>query len=206
MTLERGMVTVVAGPNGAGKSSLLKLLSREVEPTTGRVSLNGRAIGAYTSEELAHQRAVLPQASELSFPFTVLEVVRLGLLIRGTTGGDTTEIAREMLQTVDMLQFAHRFYHQLSGGERQRVHLARVLCQLASANTDLDQQFLLLDEPTSSLDLKHQIEVLRIAGRYAERGAGVLAILHDLNMSALSPTAWSCSTGVRSPPTVRPRR
>lgn len=185
LKIERGLVTVVAGPNGAGKSSLLKLLSRDVRPTTGRVMLNGRALSQYSSEELAHQRAVLPQASELSFPFTVLEVVRLGLLLKGTSGGDAARIARDMLQTVDMLEFSHRFYHQLSGGERQRVHLARVLCQLASANTGLDRQFLLLDEPTSSLDLKHQIEVLRIAGRYAERGAGVLAILHDLNMSAL---------------------
>lgn len=184
-TVKPAQVTVVAGPNGAGKSTLLKLLTREIRPSRGTVRLDGRALAAYTAQELSHRRAVLPQSSQLAFPFKVVEVARIGLHAAGAEYSDTADLVLDMLRDVGLAGYADRFYHQLSGGERQRVHLARVLCQLESARAGKESQYLLLDEPTSSLDLKHQIEVLKIARQYSRRGVGVLAVLHDLNMSAL---------------------
>ncbi len=184
-TIEASAFTVVAGPNGAGKSTLLKLLTRELIPSQGTVNLDGRPLATYSVRDLSNRRAVLPQSSQLAFPFTVVEVVRLGLQAArvGTRGSDG--LILDMLSHVELTGYADRYYHQLSGGERQRVHLARVLCQLENANSKKREQFLLLDEPTSSLDLKHQIQVLKIARDYASKGVGVLAVLHDLNMSAL---------------------
>lgn len=183
--IEGGEVTVIAGPNGAGKSTLLKLLARELRPSSGEVRLHRRALDTYRLDELAKCRAVLPQSSQLSFPFTVLEVTRLGLQSGSMAKAAATDLVLGMLRRVELDGYAHRYYHQLSGGERQRVHLARVLCQLESAGAARENQFLLLDEPISSLDLKHQIGVLKIARDYSLDGVGVLAVLHDLNLSAL---------------------
>ena len=184
-TIEAGELTVIAGPNGAGKSTLLKLLARETRPTEGAISFEGRPLGAFSTQELAHRRAVLPQASHLAFPFTVLEVARLGLLVTGSGHREAGELARDMLARVDLAGHANRYYHQLSGGEQQRVHLARVMCQLESVSGLPGAKFLFLDEPTSSLDLKHQLQILKLARDYRDRGVGVIAVLHDLNMSSL---------------------
>ena len=124
--IDAGVLTVVAGPNGAGKSTLLKLLAREARPTEGSIRFDGRPLNTFTATEMAHHRAVLPQASQLAFPFTVLEVARLGLLVTGAGRHDPGELAQDMLARVDLQTHANRYYHQLSGGEQQRVHLARV--------------------------------------------------------------------------------
>lgn len=184
-SIEAGVLTVVAGPNGAGKSTLLKLLAREIRPTEGAVRFDGKLLNAFTANEMAHHRAVLPQASQLAFPFTVLEVARLGLLVTGGGRHEAAVLAHDMLARVDLENHANRYYHQLSGGEQQRVHLARVMCQLESVSELPGTKFLFLDEPTSSLDLKHQLQILKLARDYRDRGVGVLAVLHDLNMSSL---------------------
>lgn len=182
LTLHAGALTVVAGPNGAGKSSLLKLLTGEAEPTGGTVTLDGVPLGLQGPAALARRRAVLPQASALAFPFTVAEVVRLGLEAGGRP--PRAEAIAEALQRVDLPDFAGRFYGELSGGEQQRVHLARVLAQIGAPVGEEGPRFLFLDEPVSSLDIRHQIAVLAIARDFARRGGGVLAVLHDLNLAA----------------------
>ena len=185
LTLETGRLTVVVGPNGAGKSTLLKLLTGELKPTSGEALLDARPLAGFRPEELAGRRAVLPQTSQLAFPFYVLEVVQLGFTSSRIPQEDRDALASEALDRVDLLRHAGRFYHQLSGGEQQRVQLARVLCQLSGAGTGNGPQYLLLDEPTSSLDIKHQLEILGIASSHADAGTGVLAILHDLNIASL---------------------
>ncbi|MDF3057054.1 MAG: hemin transporter ATP-binding protein [Rariglobus sp.] len=187
LALAPGRVTAVVGPNGAGKSTLLRLLSGELSPDGGLVRFLDRPLSAWPAAELARHRAVLPQESDLHFPFRVEEVVRLGR-IPHSGGGDSAAdhaLARTLLARVDLTAFADRFYPTLSGGEKQRVHLARALAQLQPdpAAPPPAARALLLDEPTASLDLAHQHAVLALARDLARREhVAVLAILHDLNL------------------------
>jgi len=187
LTLRPGKLIAIIGPNGAGKSTLLRLLSGELRPTSGRVELDGRPLATYASGELARRRAVVPQATALSFPFTAREVVLLGATVPGFVAppDHIERTARDCLRTVGLLDIMERLYTHLSGGERQRVHIARALLQLAVAERERSAPaVLMLDEPTASLDLAHQGLVLGEARRQAEAGRAVLAVLHDLNLAA----------------------
>ena len=184
MRFETGKLTIIAGPNGAGKSTLMKVLTGELRPASGDARLDGRSLAAYGPHELAGRRAVLPQSSQLAFPFTVFEVVRLGFSTARVSRTQQDGIVLEMLDRVDLGRYADRFYHELSGGEQQRVQLARVLSQLAGSGNG-GSRYLLLDEPTSSLDIRHQLQILDIARDYARNRTGVIAVLHDLNISAV---------------------
>jgi iron complex transport system ATP-binding protein len=183
LSVRGGETVALVGPNGAGKSTLLKALSGELEPAQGEVLLQGRPVGGYHPRELAARRAVLAQSISLTFPFTVEEVVRMG-------AGDrkTARVAREIetaLSTVDLIDRRHRIMTTLSGGEQQRAHFARILVQLAFGEAEHGPGLLLLDEPTASLDLRHQLDLLKIAKGWAGKGAAVIAVLHDLNLATL---------------------
>jgi iron complex transport system ATP-binding protein len=182
-----GRLVCLVGPNGAGKSTLLRLISGEIAPSEGSVRLDGRELKTVAASELARRRAVVPQAAVLSFPFTVLEVVLLGATVPGfgLSAPRAERAALTAIRTVGMSGFEERLFTQLSGGERQRVHIARALCQLATADRPGGESTaLLLDEPTANLDLSHQCIVLEEARRQARAGRAVLAILHDLNLAA----------------------
>ncbi|MFD0911854.1 heme ABC transporter ATP-binding protein [Ruegeria arenilitoris] len=179
---EPGQVTAIIGPNGSGKSTLLRALSGEI-PNVGRVTLNGHDIAALHPWELAAMRGVLPQSSAVAFPFTALEVVRLGLP-GGLADGDDALPSRALAH-VDLAGFEPRSYQNLSGGEQQRVQLARVLTQVWSSVRRDRPRWLLLDEPVASLDIAHQFTVLRIAREFADQGGGVVVVMHDLNLTAL---------------------
>lgn len=183
LTVEPGRMSALLGPNGAGKSTLLRMLSAELSPSSGAIQLQERGINDWTSRERAQRVGVLPQASELKFPYPVLDVVLLGRLPHHDLHTTNERIAWECLERVEATHLASRIYSTLSGGERQRVHLARVLTQIYS-NSD-SPRYLLLDEPTSALDLAHQHVVLRLAKELTAEGVGVLAILHDINQAAL---------------------
>jgi iron complex transport system ATP-binding protein len=133
---------------------------------------------------------VLPQASRLHFSFSVLEVVLMGRTphVQGRAGPADWAIAENALEAAGMGGFVDREFPTLSGGEQQRVHLARALAQVWTAPDDTGpdgrRRYLLLDEPTASLDLAHQQNVLQTAHSFADEGGGVLAILHDLNLAA----------------------
>jgi iron complex transport system ATP-binding protein len=177
-------VTALIGPNGAGKSTLLKVIAGERRPTAGTVHLHGRDLKDFSARELARFRSVLPQAVHLAFPFTVEEVVRLGVP-RALSPSRAGELVHRTLDRVGMADAARRICPTLSGGEQQRVHLARVLVQLAAETDDGLSRALLLDELTASLDLAHQQLVLKLAREHAAAGGMVLAILHDLNLATL---------------------
>lgn len=185
MEMRTGEVLAVVGQNGAGKSTLRKVLCGDLPPTGGEVSMNEKPLADWSLPERAKIRAVLPQDSTLNFPFTVLEVVLMGRAphVEGAENVRDYEIARAALAEVDALDLEQRIYPTLSGGERQRVHLARVLAQIWEAKNG-EPRYLLLDEPTSNLDLTHQHQTLKIARRFAADGAAVLIILHDLNLAA----------------------
>ncbi|MFE1597250.1 heme ABC transporter ATP-binding protein [Methylobacterium sp. ID0610] len=186
LILAPGTLQVIVGPNGAGKSTLLRLLAGEIAPMRGTVTYAGEAVGRIPAWRLATLRAVLPQAARLAFPFTAAEVARIGLdgIGRGLTAGDRATILAEALARADVAHLASRTYPSLSGGEQARVQFARVLCQLAAGRSVARRQVLFLDEPTASLDLRHQAGLLDTARALADAGTAVLAILHDLNLAA----------------------
>jgi iron complex transport system ATP-binding protein len=183
LAVAAGEVVALVGPNGAGKSTLLRALSGELAAHAGRVLLKGRDLGGYGPRALAEHRAVLSQSVSVTFPFTVAEIVRMGAGDR--LGPRIDRMIEAALAEVDVTEFRERTITTLSGGEQQRVHLARALVQLACGEAAHGPGVLMLDEPTASLDLRHQLVVLGAARRRAEAGTAVVAILHDLNLAAL---------------------
>jgi len=180
-----GQLTAIIGPNGAGKTTLLRVASGELAASAGTVRMDDQPLEALPPRQQARRRAVLPQQSQLHFAFSVLEVVLMGRTphLQGAESRDDWQIAETALSAVGMGDFAERAFPTLSGGEQQRVHLARALAQIWTPPAD-GNRYLLLDEPTASLDLAHQHNVLQVARRLATDGVGVLAILHDLNLAA----------------------
>jgi iron complex transport system ATP-binding protein len=181
LELKSGEVLGVLGPNGAGKSTLLGALCGELHPDAGHVWLDQQELRHCTGPQRAQRLAVLPQVSTLDFGFRVEEVVGMGRLPYQSGRVRDDEIVAAALDAADAGHLSGRSYLALSGGERQRVHLARVLAQLWPGEAG---QTLLLDEPTSMLDPLHQHTTLQAVREFADRGAAVLVILHDLNLAA----------------------
>lgn len=173
-----GEVLAFVGPNGAGKSSLLGLLAGDLTPTEGEVLLDGRPVAGHRPAALARRRGVLLQEHRLSFPFTVLEVVRMGRAPwRGRPEESRDDELVELgLRTADVAHLAGRRFPSLSGGEKARTSFARVLAQ--------DPRLLLLDEPTAALDIAHQERTLAVARERAQVGDAVVVVLHDLSLAA----------------------
>lgn len=183
--LTDGELLAVLGRNGAGKSTLLRHLTGELGKEG--VRMFGQPLREYAAADLARRRAALPQQTPLTFAYEVLDVVLLGRIPHGRRETpEDREIARAALARVGLAGFEHRNILTLSGGEQQRVHLARVLAQLWAdpAAPEQPARVLLLDEPTSSLDLAHQHATLRLARELCTQGVGVIAVLHDLNLAA----------------------
>ena len=182
LTVRAGEVLAICGANGAGKSTLLKAILGEV-PATGLVRLNGIDIAEARPFSLARLRAVLPQDSEVAFGFTLGEVVGMG-----REAGDCAtwpDVDALALAAVGLQGRGGDDIRSLSGGERQRGHLARALAQVWEPVSPQGPRWLMLDEPVASLDLGHQLQVMRLARSYADAGGGVVAIMHDLNLSAM---------------------
>jgi len=176
-----GTFLVIAGPNGAGKSTLLNLMCGMLRPSSGIIRIDSKAIESYKTEALAKKVAVVRQELTPVFGFSVFETV---LMARtpyfnkfGFEGQADKRIVNEALQATDTAQFALRPLRNLSGGERQRVFIARALAQ--------DTPVLLLDEPTSFLDLKHQVKIHDLLkAAQLEKGKTIVAITHDINLAA----------------------
>lgn len=173
-----GSFTIVVGPNACGKSTLLRALARMLRPSCGEVVLDGQEIGSLPSKEVARRLGLLPQSPTAPDAITVADLVARGRyphqgLLRQWSRGDEAAVTAAMRATrVDDL--AGRAVDELSGGQRQRVWLAMVLAQ--------ETRILLLDEPTTFLDIAHQIEILDLCAELREdRGHTLVAVLHDLN-------------------------
>jgi iron complex transport system ATP-binding protein len=185
LSVAPGEVLALLGPNGAGKSTLLKALIGERTLTSGSVQMNAKPLASWSLKQRARRRAVLPQHSNVSFPFTALEVVLMGRSPHGSGESIADQrIAHQALATTEVAHLSERLYPTLSGGERQRVQLARVLAQIWQPLATHEPRYLLLDEPTANLDLPHQHATLRLAQQFAQQEVGVLAVLHDLNLAA----------------------
>jgi iron complex transport system ATP-binding protein len=183
LTLEPGAVLALAGPNGAGKSSLLRLISGDLPIDSGQLTFCGRPLAAWPARERAQRLGVLPQLSLLNFPYTVEEVVLLGRTPHSSGQAVDRGVVQRALELTDTLRLRDRLYTQLSVGEKQRTQLARVIAQVCG-EASLAGSLLLLDEPTSSLDLAHQQQVLRAIRELAQQGCSVVLVIHDLNLAA----------------------
>ncbi|MCU1560264.1 ABC transporter ATP-binding protein [Mycetocola sp.] len=175
-----GGFTIVVGPNACGKSTLLKALSRTLKPASGQVLLDGEPIDSYRSKAVARQLAMLPQSPIAPEAITVRDLVGRGRyphqhLLQQWSHEDELAVA-DALSSTGCADLSERYVAELSGGQRQRVWIAMILAQ----QTDL----LLLDEPTTFLDIAHQYEVLELCARLHSDGRTLVAVLHDLNQAA----------------------
>lgn len=178
-----GAFVGILGPNGSGKTTLLKMMAGILAPGSGQVLLDDRPIQSYRPKTLAQKLAVLPQKTDQAFSFTVEETVQFGRYpyqkgwLQSVTEEDAQVVSRVMEQT-DVAQFKNQSIHELSGGEQQRVYLAQALAQ--------QPQYLLLDEPTSFLDLAYQKELLDlIKEETTSSRLTVIAVFHDVNIASL---------------------
>ncbi|SJN43226.1 ABC transporter ATP-binding protein [Luteococcus japonicus] len=179
-----GEFTVIIGPNACGKSTTLKAFARLLAPREGSVLLDGRAIGQQRTVEVARRIALLPQGSVVPEGITVVDLVCRGRFahqrfLRRWSAADSRAV-NDAMECTGVLQLASRAVDELSGGQRQRVWLAAALAQ--------DTPVLLLDEPTTYLDIGHQLEVLDLCRSLQRQGRTIVAVLHDLGQAARSAT------------------
>ncbi len=180
LVVPRGSFYAIIGPNGCGKTTLLRLLLGALEPGRGRVRYEGRPLREWRRRELARRVGVVPQVEELVFPLSVRELVAMGRYPhlgawRGESAPDRRAVDAAM-DTCDITGFGGRAVATLSGGERQRARLARALAQ--------EPDTLVLDEPTASLDISHEMEIFELLRSLADRDVTVIMVTHNLNVAA----------------------
>ncbi|YAL83081.1 ABC transporter ATP-binding protein [Dermacoccaceae bacterium W4C1] len=178
--IPHGKVTSIVGSNGCGKSTLLRGLARLLKPSSGRITLDGKSVQEWSTKEVARIVGLLPQSPTPPEGITVTELVSRGRhphqnLLRQWSKTDEHAVA-EALRLTNTVGLADRHVEALSGGQRQRVWIAMVLAQ----QTDI----LLLDEPTSFLDIAHAVDLLDLVTDLNQRGSTVTMVLHDLNLAA----------------------
>jgi iron complex transport system ATP-binding protein len=171
-------LVAIAGPNGAGKSTLLGIMAGLRSPYFGSVTFDSKEVRDWRKRDFARRVAFLPQMFQLEFPFTAEQVVLMGRTPYG--GGwfespDDIQFAERAMSITDTTAFRARDFRSLSGGERQRVVLASALAQRPET--------LLLDEPTTFLDLKHQLSMYRLLADLGREGMSIVAVTHDLNLA-----------------------
>ena len=192
LAVPAGAFVGILGPNGSGKTTLLRLLGGTLRPAGGTVTFDGADISSLSRPALAQRLAVVPQETHLAFDYTVLEVVLMGRYPHLGTfqveGPADLDIARDALAATGTRQFEDRLFTTLSGGEKQRVIIAAALAQLARGASEPEiggSSVLLLDEPTTALDLAYQLEVVSLLrDLHRRRGITVVVSTHDLNFAA----------------------
>lgn len=181
-SVQQGEMFIVIGPNGAGKTTLIKLMAGISKLQTGRIEILQTPIDSYSQKRLAKTLAYVPQGLPVGFPFTVAETVLLGRAphqkVLGLASQNDLDIAQQAMQITQVAHLARRKLDQLSGGEQQRVLIARAICQ--------QPHVILLDEPTASLDLSHQIRIMDLMEKLkTEKGVTVVMVSHDVNLAAM---------------------
>ena len=177
LEFEPGTTTAIIGPNGSGKSTLLRTLGGELKPIHGSVHLGNKNLLDLSILETARRIAVVPQSEQIAYRFTAGEIVLMGRLPMSPGIRDTAEdreAAEKAMRFTDSWEFRDRPINELSGGERQRVLLARALAQ--------DTPIILLDEPTTHLDITHQLDLVRLVKEFQKLGKTIVAAMHDLNL------------------------
>ena len=180
LIFESGSFTALLGPNGAGKTTLLKCLSGFLKPSEGNIQVKDRYINEYSSRELAHQIALIPQNFQLQFEYQVRELVLMGrfpyLGYLGSYTKEDQEIVTQILDDLDLLEFADKNFSELSGGEQQRVAIARALVQ--------STPILLLDEAFASLDVNHAISIMQLLAEINQKhNKTIILVSHNINLA-----------------------
>ena len=182
LAIDRGDFFVIIGPNGSGKTTLMKIIAGILRLQKGELQVLNRSIQSYTRKALARKVAFVQQMVSIDFPFSVLELILMGRSPhQGVLGlGDKSDmnIAKETMIFTGIDHLADRRLYELSGGEQQRVMIARAICQ--------NSEIILLDEPTASLDLAHQIRIMDLMEKLrAEKNVTVVMVSHDVNLAAM---------------------
>ena len=182
---EKEILSII-GPNGAGKSTLLKSLAGDINPTNGNIFYDGININQIDIQERAFTRSVMSQLQPIAFDFSVKEIVEMGWIDRGESkyADQFDDAVQEVILKCGVKDLIDRNFNTLSGGEQRRIHFARTLLQLWRPSNSSDPKYLFLDEPTANLDLTYEIKLLNIVKDVAQEGAGVILVLHDLNLAA----------------------
>ncbi len=178
LSVNMGEVLSIVGPNGSGKSTFLKCVNRVLKVNQNTVFVDGNDVSKLDLKALSKILGYVPQSSSSAFPFTVFEMVLMGRkpYIGWSLSQKDTDIVAEVMDFIGIGAFADRPFNELSGGEQQKVIIARALAQ--------QPQFLLLDEPTSSLDIRHQLEILCILKSLIQnKNCSVIMAMHDLNLA-----------------------
>lgn len=179
LEIGQGQFWAIAGPNGAGKTTLIHLLSRLLRPLEGEILLDERPLNRYAAREIAQKAALVRQEFIPPFSYSVYETVMMARTghfdVLGFESAKDIELVEHALEVTDTARFASRSITELSGGERQRVFIARAIAQ--------DTDILLLDEPTSHLDVRHQVEIYRLLKQMQLSGKTIVVISHDINLA-----------------------
>lgn len=181
LEIESGEFVGIIGPNGSGKSTLLRLIGALIQNQQGRIQFKQKDIREINKKSLAQSIAWLPQEVTMVFPFKVEEIVMMGrhpyLSPLSFEDGNDWDITRRAMEETDVISLSHRRFNEISGGEKQRVMVAGALAQ--------NSELLLLDEPTSSLDIKYQLEILNILRRLnKQNGKTIIIAIHDLHLAS----------------------
>lgn len=177
--ITEGEAVSLVGPNGAGKSTLIKCIDRILKPHTGAILLDGNNIAQLNTRKLSTEMGYVPQSNVEVFPFTVFDIVLMGRkpYIGWNVSNKDLSVVAQTLEFTGMQSFGERYFDELSGGEKQKAIIARAIAQ--------EPQVLLLDEPTSNLDIKHQLEVMELVTQIIEeKRISVVMAMHDLNLAA----------------------
>lgn len=172
-----GRFTAIMGQNGSGKTTMIRCINKDLKLTTGEIKIGNQSLAHMTTEELAMQIAFVPQGQEPVFGSSVYETVLTGRLPFITWAPSQKDFDKvdEIIDQLHLNQFAFKNINALSGGERQKVYIARALVQ--------DTPVIILDEPITYLDLKHQLEIMKILKDLARSGLNIIMVVHDINLA-----------------------
>ena len=184
--IKSGDMVSIIGPNGSGKTTMLKAISNEISITDGEINFINKNISDWDLNDFANKKAVLSQSNNLVFPFSVIDIVKMGRFPLKNKGNQIEEnnLCKKILNIFDLDDYVNQNYITLSGGEKQRVQLARVIAQIWS--DDYSKKILILDEPTSYLDIKHQHSLFQFLKELNKKGLTIIMVLHDLNHALLN--------------------
>ena len=175
----------IIGPNGAGKTTLLNMITGNLSDHNGEVYYDSRPLNTISIQERAYIRSVMSQFQNIAFDYSVMDIIQMGWLDHkfNMIISDLENYQNDVIEECDLQSLVNQKFNTLSGGEQHRVHFARTLLQLWQPPNANDQNYLLLDEPFSNLDMVHKLSMMRSIKKRAAAGTGILMILHDLNLA-----------------------
>ena len=185
-TMNPGELITILGPNGSGKSTLLRVISGDLLPTKGEVTIDNVPLSNMSFKTQALKRSVMSQSQQILYDYSVQEIIEMGW-VDYADNGSVEIIKQKCIKVAEECFVDHlmkRNFNTLSGGEQRRVHFARTLLQIDHQYDSIENRYMFLDEPTANLDLLFELQLIRLLKAKAEKGIGVLLIIHDLNLAS----------------------